>query len=64
MATDIGGWAENLNVLFNSDAGAAVLSGDHAITPDFVNDSTPETANALDSFDGESSNGNLGIVRL
>ena len=58
LLTDVGGGGDNLNVLFDSDAGAAVPAGTHVLAPDFVNVATPENANALDSFDGQNALGN------
>lgn len=57
LATDIGGNSNNLNVMFDSDAGMNIPGGDHATSPNFVNISRPENNNALDIFDGESSLG-------
>ena len=58
LLTDVGGNGDNLNVLFDSDAGVAVPAGNHVLAPDFVNVATPENANALDGFDGQNAFGN------
>jgi uncharacterized repeat protein (TIGR01451 family) len=58
LLTDVGGGANNLNILFDSDSGNVVPGGAHALAPDFVNIAHPENTNALNNFDGENSLGN------
>jgi len=53
----IHGSENNLNVLLDSDAAGAIPTGDHPLTPDYVNVAQPEVAAALDAFDGENAAG-------
>ena len=50
--------ADNFNVLFDDDSGAAVPAGAHTTIPDYVNTIDPQTDGALDGFNAQGSNGN------
>ncbi len=53
----INGGEDNLNVLLDSDSVDAIPAGTHPLTPVYLHQSQPETAAALDAFDGENAAG-------
>ncbi len=57
LFNQIHGSENNLNVLLDSDAANPIPTGDHPLTPDYLHQSLPEVANALNAFDGENSAG-------